>query len=61
MGRVGTGGGGGSKGGMHGWGGQQGKGLGEGGDRRGTSQWPKVMGTHINAYPGSERNGYTLV
>jgi len=41
--------------------GQQGKGPGEGGDGRGTSQWPKVMGTNINAYPGSERNGYTLV
>jgi hypothetical protein len=45
----------------HGRGGQQGKGPGEGGDGRGTSQWPKVMGTHINAYPGSERNGYTLI
>jgi hypothetical protein len=68
--QEGTGGGhgrGGGKGGGHGCGGaagggQQGKGPGEGGgDRRGTSQWPKVMGTHINAYPGSEHNGYTLV
>ncbi len=42
-------------------GGQQGKGAGEGRDRRGTSQWPKVTGTHINAYPSNERNEYTLV
>jgi len=39
----------------------RGKDRARGGDGRGTSQWPKVMGTHINAYPGSERNGYTLV
>jgi len=39
----------------------KGKDRARGGDGRGTSQWPKVMSTHINAYPGSERNGYTLV
>jgi len=32
-----------------------------GGDGRGTSQWLKVIGTHIDAYPGSKRNEYTLV
>jgi hypothetical protein len=61
-----------SKGGGTGGGGQQGGGgmggvaskgkdRARGGDGRGTSQWPKVMSPHINAYPGSERNGYTLV
>ncbi len=39
----------------------RGKDRARGRDGRGTSRWPKVMGTHINAYPGNECNGYTLV
>jgi hypothetical protein len=48
-----------------GGGASRGKDRTRGGDGRGTSQWSKVMGTHINAYPGSypssERNRYTLI